>query len=188
MKMTGLSALAASANVRITLFQKVLFASLIVALFVVSYSVINVLAARSNPGNEALEQAWSKKVSMLRLEMAFANQILLTPAQIDACSRSEQAALIAGNVNTADDDDGQRIQRGTGNLNRASCFVQWNQAQNKLERYRSVMRQAQTLLVNSGFDANGFVINAKKAHQSVNTLGSYLSTLRNLRQNISDVR
>ena len=202
MRVNGLFALAESANVRMTLFQKVLFASLILTLLVASFSVNSVLAAKSNPQHADLEQAWSNKLRMLRLEAAIANRMTLTPAQIQGCSRQEQAMIIAGTFSTTANTQqnqsgtntttttttGQQFQGGTGNINRSSCFFKWEQAQNRMDRYRSILGQAQALIINSGFDANGFVTDAKQARLSLNTLGTYLSTLRNIRQNISEMK
>ena len=191
MKMNGSFALRTSTNARLLLFQKVLFASLIIALLVASFSVSSVLAARSNPRHEELEQAWNHKLRVLSMEMAIFNQMQVLPSQIEGCSKSEQALILAGTAPTTNQQSqgtntttGQQVQAGTGNISKASCFFKWQQAQNRLERYRSILGQAQALLVNSGFDANGFVIDQKQARKSVDTLGGFLTTLRNIRQNL----
>ena len=184
MNMNGLQALTSHADARVSLLYKVFAVAAILAMLLGAFSASNVLAAKGGLSKSELESAWSNKVKQLRLEMAIANRLQLLPTQIQGCSRQEQAQIIAGNTATTQQGDDQQVQQGgTGQVHRNSCFFKWQRSQNQLERYRSAMQQAQALLVNGGFNANGEVTDRNQARISIQTLGSLLSVMRNIRQN-----
>jgi hypothetical protein len=187
MKINGLHALMARTNASASLLYKTFAAAVVVAMLLAAFSVSSVLAAKGSISKAELESSWQNKVKQLKAEIAIANRLQLLPTEVEGCSRQEQAQIISGNAaNTQpanNQSDGQQFQGGTGQVNRNSCWFKWQQAQTRLERYRTALRQAQALLVNGGFNANGEITDQNQALISVQTMGWYLSTMRNIRLN-----
>jgi hypothetical protein len=150
--------------------QKMLFASLIIALLVASLSVTGALAA----GPDDLSQAWNDKVAKVRAEAAFLTNVRLLPAMFP-----QQALGPAIPVT------GDQAQAAPLNRNRWS---DWQLAQLYLDKYRAAMGQAQTIIFqHNGFDFNGQVINQKQANKSFQDLAEQLRIMRAMRHKIRDL-
>jgi hypothetical protein len=183
MKMNELHALMTRTDMRASLLYKAFAAAVILAMLLAAFSVSSVLAARGGLSKGDLESAWQNKVKQLRAEIAIANRLQLVPTEVQGCSRQEQAQIMAGTAVTTQQGDDQQVQTGTGQLKRNSCFFTWQQSQNQLGRYRAALAQAQALLVNGGFNANGEVTDLTQARISVQTMGGLLAIMRNIRLN-----
>src|SRR5262245_24684236 len=151
--MKGLYNSTAGDPVSMSLPQKMLVASLIVALIVASFSVTGVLAASNLAGSDELTQAWNDKVAKVRVEATFLNSVRLLPAAF-LNGRNPQQALGPAIPVTGDQTQTQAVP-----LNR-NKWSDWQLAQLYLDKYRFAMSQAQTIIAqHNGFDFNGQVIN-----------------------------
>jgi hypothetical protein len=174
--MKGLYNLTAGDQIRVSLPQKMLFASLMVALIVASFSVTGVLAANNAAGPDDLQQAWNDKVAKVRAEAAFLNNVRLLPSMFP-----QQALGPAIPVT------GDQAQNQTATLNR-NKWSDWQKAQFYLDKYRAAMSQAQTIIFqHNGFDFNGQVLNQKQANRSFRDLADQLRIMRNMRLKIQEL-